>query len=342
MQISEKINAQKNVQLDLYPSFKGRTLNIEIATGCNEKCIYCQYYAKGVHRKAKLIDEDFFYRITKEAYDLGITDVGLYMKGEPLINPKIYDYVDYLKHTLGFPYVYISTNGILLNPENLDRLVKGGIDSIKFSVSGYDRKSFLQHHGVDAFDRVYENIKYAYEYRKKNNLDYKLFMFSIITRYNQPYKERIKKLYSPYVDEIIMSNVMSFDTVCGVEELLSVPEEKTVISGIVATIPCMQLFNRISIDENGYLLPCCFDALTRQTVMKDLHNCSLKDAVYSDEMVALRKRHLEHRIQNTICDYCVNGNACVREPISELARELGNESVPVDMTEEIKRRFGLD
>lgn len=344
MSISDKINQYKeNVELSLYPSFKGKSLNIEIASGCNERCIYCTYYARGTHKMAKMIDEKLFYRVTKEAYELGITDVGLYMTGEPLTNPNVYKYVDYLKNQIGFQYVYISTNGILLNPSNLEKLVNAGIDSIKFSVSGYDKKSFMQHHGVDAFEKVYQNIKYAFEYRKKNNLDYKLYMFSVITKYNETYKKKIEELYTPFIDEIVMSNVLSNNSVKGVKELLSVTgNNKSITSGVTATVPCNMLFNRISISENGYLLACCYDSSTKSCIVADLHTCSLKDGVYGEAMVDLRKRHLENRLENTICNYCVRG---IEEKVYPLTKEIDMEDCQmknIDMTKEIKERFEIE
>ena len=183
--ISDKIMAHSLTdKYVLKPDFHGATLNIEISNLCNEKCIYCEYSALGQHKAGGFINEELFYRVTKEAKLLGVTDVGLYMTGEPLTNPKVYDYIEYLKKQLKYEYVYISTNGILCTPDNLIKMVDAGIDSIKFSVSSSIKENFQKHHGVDAFDKVYENVKFAFEYRKKHNLNYKLYMFSIITIYN--------------------------------------------------------------------------------------------------------------------------------------------------------------
>lgn len=343
MLISEKLKNQINkVDYNLYPSYKGKTLNIEITSRCNEKCIYCKYYAQGLHKQNRLIDDEFFHRITKEAFELGITDVGLYITAEPLMNPKVYEYVDYLKNELGFPYVYISTNGIMLTPDNLEKLVKNGIDSIKFSISAANRESFIKHHGIDAFDKVLSNVKYAYEYRKKHHLGYKLFMFSIITRFNEMEKEEINKLYSPYVDEIILSNVISTKAVKGVEEYLSVHNaEDCATSGMARMLPCKPLFNRIVINEKGYLLSCCYDVRTNMTAVADLNKVSLKEGVYGKEMVALRKKHLENKIEHIICNYCIHN---VEEEIYPLNDNLGIPNCiiePIDMSEEIKARFEI-
>ncbi len=318
MQISEKIMAHVlETKLDLYPSFIGKTMNIEITSSCNEKCIYCQYSTKGFHSDKKMIDDELFYRITREAKELGITDIGLYMTAEPLMNPKVYEYTRFLKKELQFPYVYTSTNGVLLTPENLVKLVDAGIDSIKFSVSAATAETFKKHHGLDAFNQVLNNIKFANQYRKENNLDYKLFMFSILTRYNEHERDAIFDLYSPYLDEIVFSNVMSSPSVIGVEKYLSVIESKpTIVKDINGkTLPCMQLFERIVVNEDGFLCACCHETRSNLTKLEDLNKMSLKDAVYGDKMLALRKRHLEKDVEGIYCMNCINGTNHAIKPL---------------------------
>lgn len=340
--ISDKIKAHMDIKkYDLYPSYEGKTLNIDIASGCNEKCIYCKYYAMGLHKQRKLIDEEFFYRITKEAKELGITDVGLYITAEPLMNPKVYDYIRYLKRELNFDYVYISTNGILCTPSNLEKMVEAGVDSIKFSVSSADRENFKKHHGVDAFDKVLANIKYAYEYREKNQLKYKLYMFSILTKYNLLEKELIKQVYSEYVDELLFSNVFADSNVKGVEEYLTIPdEEKTIITEMaMQKLPCMQLFERIVINHQGYLCACCFEPVLGYTQVVDLKDIPLKEGVYGEQMVKIRQRHLEKRIEGTICANCIYGKNEKVEPLNEELKGKLEEIKVYDVSEEIRRRF---
>lgn len=342
MSISDKIHDQINVENELYPSYVGRTLNIEITSQCNEKCIYCQYYAKGSHKTKRVIDEEFFYRITKEAYDLGITDVGLYITAEPLMNPKVYEYVHYLKHKVGFKYVYISTNGILLNSTNLEKLVSAGIDSIKFSVSGSNAESFKKHHGIDAFSKVYENIKYAFEYRQKNNYNYKLYMFSILTEFNKCEKDEIESLYGPYVDELVFSNVISSKYVSGVEEYLCIKDNgHSITSDIGGKLPCKSLFNRIVISETGYLLACCCDVTNQLTIIADLNNMKLKDAVYCTDFVEIRRKHLENKLKNTICDFCINGKNETIKPLNSKMNIKTETIKKIDISCEIKERFNI-
>lgn len=340
--ISEKMKEQGVLgEVSVKPDYRGKTLNIEIASGCNENCIYCWYAANGLHRNIKMIDEQLFKRVAKEAHGLGITDIGLYITSEPLLNPKVYEYVSYLKKEIGFPYVYISTNGILCTPENLERLAKAGIDSIKFSISGGTRESFYQHHGVDKFELVLENLKYAYEYRQKNGLSYGLYLFSILTRFNHHEKALIEERFSPYVDEIIFTDVVNgVIKIKGLEEYLMKDKDVRSRAGESRTLPCAALFKRIYVDVEGYLLACC-DVVDEHSRMIDLHHQSLQDAVYSEKMIRLRNMHLQKNIGHTICNRCIFGKEEPVKALNDLDGEYMDIVVP-DRTKEIRKRFHID
>lgn len=337
--ISDKLEKRNSCERDLHPDYTGKTLNIEITTRCNEKCIYCFYELEGTHERFKNIDERFFYRVTKEAYELGITDVGLYMTGEPLMNPKVYDYVKYLKD-LGFAYVYISTNGLLCTPENLRRLVEAGVDSIKFSLAAATKNSFIKHHGVDAFELVRDNIKYAYEYRENTGAEFGLYAFCIITKFNVHEKELMEQEYGPYLDEIVFTNVLdNIVPTKGVKEFLMLDEDVKE-NKPRGEMPCPLVFNGIAIDENGFLHICC-SANRESTKIADLNKMSLKEGVYSDQYVAFRKRILDNDITGTFCEICCNGSTDISQVDNLIELESGSvEVLPhLDATEEIKKRF---
>lgn len=339
MMISDRLKECRTVdEYTLEPSYIGKTLNIEITTMCNEKCIYCEYSARGLHKERKMIDDVFFKRVTKEAYELGITDVGLYMIGEPLMNPKVYEYIKYLKKDVGFQYVYISTNGLACTPSNLKKLVTAGLDSLKFSISGVSRETFLQHHGVDAFNLVRDNIIYASNYRKQVGSDMRLYIFAVLTKHNVHEKETLEALFGKYVDEITCVNVLpGMIGLKGMEEYLLLSED--IGEDCSSNIPCAELFNKIVIDADGFLRSCCY-AETDLTKVIDLRNIGLKEAVFGPDMQRIRKRHLENQIEHSICNRCVNRVIEEMYPLSECG---GRESVtiePFDYIAEMKKRFG--
>jgi len=335
MLVSERrVRQEKEQTLSLCPPITEKTtMNINISGRCNQQCIYCLYHHIGAHKKGCLIDDDLFYRVTREAYELGVREIGLYTSGEPLLHPGVYKYIAYLKK-LGFTYVYLSTNGLLCTPERLEKLVEAGIDSIKFSISAASEESFLKHHGTTGFQKVLDNMRYAWEYRKRSGKDYKLFVFSIITNLNRHEVDTMKKLFTPYCDELVMQqavNMLSF--FCGHEGLYA--EGKSADLHVPGSIlPCSMLFNRIVVTSTGFLSICCYTDLDF-TAIADLRECSLHDAFYSEEYQALREKHLTGRVENTICNRCVYGVMESMEPVTSQLGFASGRLDPMDISGQI-------
>lgn len=346
MSISEKIKQGKSSDSlkscdkegrILHPSFK--TLNINITGRCNEQCVYCPYHQYGYHKKGKDIDESLFLGVTKEAYDLGVTDVGFYTTGEPFLNPKMYEYIAWCKK-LGYSYIYLSTNGLLCTLDNFRKVVDAGLDSLKFSVSGGSRSTFYKHHGVDKFDQVKENIIQASQYRKQKNLGIKLYMFVIVTKFNVNEKELIFKTFSDYVDEIIFTDCINDRLVpmIGMDEYLIQTSDPRCSS---INIPCAELFNKIVVDEDGWLCACC----QSREFMKvaDLKKVKLCEAINCDSLVDLRKRHLQRDVKGTVCENCSTGKF-KRENLHAMngnLEDICRSKTPIDIKDDIVKRFQL-
>ena len=190
---------------------------------------------------------------------------------------------------------------------------------------------------------VLGNIKYAYEYRKNNNLDYKLYMFSIITRFNKADEEKIRKLYEQYVDEVLMAYVIASPYVKGVKEYLCLKDDKSIINVAAhEKLPCMQLFDRIVVNEDGYLCACCNDTRNGLTEIEDLHRVKLEDALYGEKMVAIRKMHIDKNIKGTVCENCIYERNDAVLPLAQLEGKNMVHIDEVDVSEEIRKRFLIE
>ena len=65
-------------------------------------------------------------------------------------------------------------NGAKLNGDFLKKVLDEKIDFIRFSMIGYDKKTYLQWMNIDNFDLIMSNIKEAKEYIESKNLKTKL------------------------------------------------------------------------------------------------------------------------------------------------------------------------
>ena len=285
-----------------FPDFTGKCLSIEICGSCNSRCVYCFYYITGQHKMNNhMIDENLFYKLVDEAYELGIRKIGLYIQGEPLLNPNICKYISYVKEK-GYEYIYISTNGLICDSIRLKNMVEAGLDSLKFSINAFSSETFLLHNGIKGFETVKKNIINAAEYRKKSLFNFQIYIFYIETKFNMTETELAKRFYSQYCDDFIVHSVVNgpIDMI-GIEDKLVTKKARY----YSPRLPCSEPFNRIAIDVDGFLLTCCNPAFSLNRVA-DLKNINLSEALYGDVFVDFRKKHLKKNISGTICCRCMN------------------------------------
>jgi radical SAM protein with 4Fe4S-binding SPASM domain len=127
--------------------------NIEITTYCNLSCQFCarsllnkhnQHMSFGLFRN--------ILALLPNTYKIVL--VGL---GEPLLHPEISEFIQYTKST--GRKVGMVTNAMLLSADISYRLLTAGLDSIVFSIDGYDAAvSSRVRKGTD-FQKIITNIK---------------------------------------------------------------------------------------------------------------------------------------------------------------------------------------
>ena len=311
------------------PDFPKNML-LELSNICNHSCIFCAN-SKST-RKKSYISFDFAKRILEEAYDLGTREVGFYSTGEPLVNKDLEEYVKIAK-VIGYEYIYITTNGALLNEDRAKSLIDAGIDSIKFSINAGTRESYAITHGKDEFEKVVGNLKNLFDYRRDNKKNFKIFISCILTRYTNNEKSLILNELSPYTDDVVFLNCKNQ---CGVmyevNKYLTIEEDVKEENNI-----CPLPFNKLHITCEGYLTACCAD-FQNYLIVSDLNNETLKNAWNGEVFKGLRRKHIENKLEGTLCYNCVNN---VNSDIKPLNDEISIEydAKMFDKTEEIIKRI---
>ncbi|MDP2939796.1 MAG: radical SAM protein [Candidatus Omnitrophota bacterium] len=249
------------------------------------------------------IQRSLLERILNEAYDLGVRSVGFYTTGEPFVSNKLAESVAMAKR-IGFYYVYITTNGVLATPDRMRTVVEAGLDSVKFSINAGTPDTYRRIHGVDAFDKVLNNLKFIVEYRKKIGRPFKIYVSYVVIRQNQEEWEMLKHLVAPFADYVLFFAVYNQGGMIGEIDQLSPAEELKNKFPCTKKAPCSMVFNRLHITCKGYLTICCVD-YQNYLVVADLHKSCLKEAWCSDMFVEIRRRHLQDMLKGTQCYNCI-------------------------------------
>lgn len=145
-------------------------IHFECTYRCNMRCVFCNVWRRNIYENEATTQE--FKQRMVESWDIGCL-ISSFTGGEPLLRNDIDQLLNISHQEIGL-FTGLVTNGILLD-KHLDALSKHtDILAVSFDVN--NRELFNSTRGVDAFDKVKNNIKLA----KKTGLE--LELLSVITQ----------------------------------------------------------------------------------------------------------------------------------------------------------------
>ena len=140
---------------------------LEPAVGCNISCLeaVCNQTSKIVQtRSQRVMGWEDFKRIVDSVGD-ELVRLDFFNYGESFVHPKSVDMMEYIKATYPNVFLYISTNGLLLTDDRMERLVKAGVDEITFAVDGPDHDTYVKYRVKGDFDKVFGIMRRFVEIR---------------------------------------------------------------------------------------------------------------------------------------------------------------------------------
>lgn len=157
---------------------------------CNAHCPHCPTGSGEAkkYRKPQLMEWDLYKKIIDDLCDMPepIKTLRLYMMGEPLLNPRFADMVEYAKSKVRFGVprfgqIDSTTNGSLLTFAKSQEIIASGLDKIFISVpKSYDRLYVqrIAHLSFVEYRRLKIHIKIIGDGLEEGQIENFLFDFS--------------------------------------------------------------------------------------------------------------------------------------------------------------------
>jgi len=141
-----------------------RSIYIEPTSRCNEFCQQCPRTLLSREDDRDLSFENFRYIVDQFPV---LDRVVLHGLGEPLLNKDLPRMIAYLKAR--GTYVLFNSNGTVLNSKRGQALIDAGLDEYRLSMDGATRETYAHVRGVDAFDKIWRNIRAFVTMQKEQN-----------------------------------------------------------------------------------------------------------------------------------------------------------------------------
>lgn len=136
-------------------------IKIEVTKFCDQKCNHCVFSRKYSQDERHLTLKDLKNKTNNQIKNSHVLITG----GEPLLNPEIFDIIDYLKNE-GARFITLATNGLpLINNELMkSQLASSQINEVLFSVSTSE-KEYIESRVSNSLNDV---LKVAQDIKKLN------------------------------------------------------------------------------------------------------------------------------------------------------------------------------
>lgn len=274
-------------------SFK---ISFDVCTFCNHKCTFC---SNADNRTIKdYVKRNDFIKVMDNIFKyITIEKLSLSAKGEVLLNKELEEIIKSTKKKYNLPYVYFSTNGLLLNQKRALSILKSGIDSIKFSINAFDKESYKRVHQKDDFDEVICNLKNLLLLKKEKYPHLKVFISAVNDMDEIAIKEIFQVLLEDlyiYVDGVIRYK-LQFTAKNTNKDNILIDAQDCLISP----------FKEIYINSDCTLGFCCKDYFDEINFGSLLEHDFMK--LYNGvEYKKMRQRFLENNFEkDTLCYNCL-------------------------------------
>lgn len=292
---------------------KPMTISIEPTTACNLRCPECPSGLRQFSRDTGNLKENFFRSLIDDLYD-HLVYLIFYFQGEPYINPKFLDMVNYA-HRKGI-YTITSTNGHFLHPENARKTVESGLDRILISIDGSTQEVYEQYRKEGNLQTVLEGARNLVNAKRELRSSTPHIIFQmLVVKPNELQIRDVKKLAKEIgVDEVKLKTAQVYDYQNGND---LIPDQErysrykksksgdwTIKNAMLNQ--CWKLWHACVITWDGLIVPCCFDkdAVHKMgDLKKDPFTAIWKGPAYT----SFRNKILLGRDQIDICTNCTEG-----------------------------------
>lgn len=258
------------------------SLQIESSTACQGRCSFCPSGRQMMTRPKGQMSDDLFHKLVTEAQELDVKEVLLFKDGEPLLFPRLFEWLSYLEDR-GIQTALFS-NCALLTKEKADRLAQ--YTNIKFmmaSFHGGDKAIYESMMGLN-FEQTRDNVRYLISVAR---FPVSVYMMSVpTTRSSEP---AFRQLWGDH----------SFINRAFFNWGGAIPNPDPSMEGTPQ--PCGRVLSQLQILHDGRAVLCCMDY--DGVVTLGNANTEHIGSIWARAQ-AIRDRHLAYNFDMPLCCTC--------------------------------------
>ena len=268
-------------------------VTVEPSNTCNSSCVMCPY--PKMTRPKTVMPMDLFKKVVDECVSNGINKFNLNFYNEPFLDPMIFDRIEYLR--LKSVRTQLFSNGSVLDDDKIDKIIKSGLNDIKFSVDGFKKETYEKIRKGLNYEKTVSNILKLIE-RKKELKSPSPCVAVVFVRSvnNEGEQEDFKKFWFGKADKIIIS----FDDNRNDTSTHDFKNKPAV------AYPCRRLWKELVVMSNGKAALCCVD-FDGSVILGDFNSQSFMEIWNGAKFEKIREKHLMYKANEIpLCKKCAH------------------------------------
>ena len=279
-------------------------VRIENTNMCNAHCSFCP--REKLTRPRAVMKASHFKKLVDEAKALGAETITIFGYGEPLMDKKLPEKVQYCTDQ-GLD-TFVTTNASLLFADEAYDLLNAGLSHIRFSVHGFYGEYNKIHKGLD-YSLVIRNI---FNFLAINK-GFKCKVSVIVIPQDIMKIKEIREFWEPYCTWLEIWQPHNWTDGRSYRKLNR--KKKT----------CNRPLNGpVQINADGKMMVCCFDFNATLTV-GDTYKNTIEEILKGDEFNLIRKKHESGNLEGLICEKCDQLNIEEENPLLYSSRDKDRE-----------------
>lgn len=262
-------------------------VRLEITNVCNYRCKFCPH--KSMKRPLGFMEKRLYEKIIDDCARSGIRMVNLTSFGESLLDKDIIDKVRYAKNK-GIPYLYLTTNGSLLDSFRAEELIRLGLDEARFSIDAVSAEQYSDLRDEYNYKAVMENILGLISLKKRLESNKPAITVCFIKRKDNAHQ--VEGFINTWKDKADVIHIQAFHNwAAGIDG--GAPQR---------FVPCKRLWFTLNVFWDGRVGLCCADTEGRH-ILGDLRGSSIMEVYNSAAFQDARVKNLGAD-KNFICSRC--------------------------------------
>lgn len=276
---------------------------VDVTERCNLACTHCGHdaFARSSFYTGADLPEAVHTELVRQVREdgAGLIDYIRYTaQGEPLLHPRIFDFLAHAKEASG-TRISLTTNGTLLTPEAAQRLLETNIDVVDISIDAFSEKSYAAIRRNGNYQQVVEQVLHLLRAREQARSPLRIVTTFIEQQANTGEGEAFEQFWKDAgADYVIHRRLHSFGGY--MEQQASVLRQSL---RDLPRRPCLYPWERLSISPRGDI-SFCPSSWTDAPHFASLLNTSLADAWQGAAMRQVREAHLRNDFSQ--CPACAD------------------------------------